>query len=244
MPQSEEKAKKARTLGNIASAAVLFILVPCVIALGIAVWDNRKYMIVSLIIILLSMAPFMIGFERRKPKVRELVMLAAMIALGVAGRAAFYMAPQFKPAVAIAMITAVAFGSGSGFVAGAMIAFVSNFIFGQGPWTPWQMEAMGIIGFLTGLIFHDKTGKLPKLAPLVIFGALATFIIYGVIADTSTIFTANSEVSWKMLLAAYSSGVVFNLIHAAATAVFLLILARPLLRKLNRIRVKYGMLEN
>ncbi len=243
MPQSEKKAKTSRILGVIAAALVLFVLVPGVIALGIAVWDNRRYLIVSLIIILLSMLPFIISFEKRKPKVRELVTLAAMIAIGVAGRAAFYMIPQFKPSVAIVIITGAAFGSGSGFVAGAMIAFVSNFIFGQGPWTPWQMEAMGVIGFLAGLLFCRRDGRLPKLAALAAFGTVAAFAVYGLIADTSTIFTANSEVSWKMLLAAYSSGVIFNLIHAAATAIFLLILAKPLLKKLNRIRIKYGMLE-
>lgn len=243
MPQSEEKAKRARALGVIASALVLFVLVPGVIALGVAVWDNRKYFLISILILILSMLPFFLSFERRKPSVRELVTLAAMIAIGVAGRAAFYMVPQFKPSAAITIITGAAFGAGPGFVAGAMIAFVSNFIFGQGPWTPWQMEAMGVIGFLAGLLFYRRDGRLPKLVPLVIYGAAAAFLVYGIIADTSTIFTANSQVSWQTLLAAYSSGIVFNLIHAAATAIFLLILARPLLKKLNRIRVKYGILE-
>ena len=182
-------------------------------------------------------------FERRRPAARELVVLAAMIAIGVAARAAFYMVPQFKPAVAIAIVTGVAFGAESGFIAGAMIAFVSNFIFGQGAWTPWQMEAMGLLGLLGGLIFHRRDGALPKLLPLCIFGGLGTLVIYGLIMDTSTVFTTQSSVSWELLAAAYASGFVFNVIHAAATVFFLLILARPLLKKLNRVRVKYGLLE-
>lgn len=239
---SEEKKDSSR-IRTVIAVVVAAVIVPGLIALGAAVWDNRKFYIVSLLIILASMAPFALKFERRKPAARELVLLAAMIAIGVAGRAAFYMVPQFKPAVAIAMITGIAFGAESGFIAGAMIAFVSNFIFGQGAWTPWQMEAMGIMGMIAGLFFYRKDGRLPKLLPLALVGGAGTLVIYGLIADTSTVFTTQSTVTWELLAAAYASGFVFNVIHAAATVVFLLLLAKPLLKKLNRVRVKYGMLE-
>ena len=238
----EQTGNKSR-LRLILSLVTAGIVVPAVIALGVSVWDDRRFYIVSLLIIVASMVPMALRFERRRPAARELVVLAAMIAIGVAARAAFYMVPQFKPAVAIAIVTGVAFGAESGFIAGAMIAFVSNFIFGQGAWTPWQMEAMGLLGLLGGLIFHRRDGVLPKLLPLCIFGGLGTLVIYGLIMDTSTVFTTQSSVSWELLAAAYASGFVFNVIHAAATVFFLLILARPLLKKLNRVRVKYGLLE-
>lgn len=239
----QEDKKRRISGGLIAAVIAAVIIVPALIALGVSVWDDRKFYLVSLLIILVSMIPFMLSFERRKPQARELVLLAAMIALGVAGRAAFYMLPQFKPMAAIVIITGVAFGSGSGFVAGAMTAFVSNFIFGQGPWTPWQMEALGLVGFLAGLLFHRKDGRMPKLALLLIYGALSTLILYGLIVDTSTVFTTYSYFTWELALAAYASGFVFNQIHAASTVVFLLLLAKPLLKKLNRVRVKYGLLE-
>ena len=229
-----------QTAALIAAAAVL---VPGLIALGVSVWDDRKFYIVSILIIIACMIPFALRFERRSPQPRELVLLAAMIALGVAGRAAFYMAPQFKPIAAITIITGIAFGAESGFVAGAMIAFVSNFIFGQGPWTPWQMEALGLLGLLAGLFFHRKDGGLPKLVPLLIFGFLSVMLIYGPIVDTSTVFTVYGTPTVKLLLAAFASGLIPNLVHAGATVVFLLLLARPLLKKLNRVRVKYGLLE-
>ena len=238
----EQTGNKSR-LRLILSLVTAGIVVPAVIALGVSVWDDRRFYIVSLLIIVASMVPMALRFERRRPAARELVVLAAMIAIGVAARAAFYMVPQFKPAVAIAIVTGVAFGAESGFIAGAMRAFVSNFIFGQGAWTPWQMEAMGLLGLLGGLIFHRRDGSLPKLLPLCIFGGLGTLVIYGLIMDTSTVFTTQSSVSWELLAAAYASGFVFNVIHAAATVFFLLILARPLLKKLNRVRVKYGLLE-
>lgn len=245
MPEAENAPEKNKRAGlhtalMIAAAAVF---VPLMIALGIAVWDDRKYYLVSLLIILVSMIPFAVRFERKKLSARELAVLAVMTAIGVAGRAAFYMIPQFKPIVAIAIITGVAFGADSGFIVGAMIAFVSNFIFGQGPWTPWQMEALGLMGLLAGLIFHKKDGRAPKLLPLCVFGALGTMIVYGLLVDTSTVFTVYGKFTWEQALAAYASGLIPNLIHAGATVVFLLLLSKPLLKKLQRIRVKYGLLE-
>lgn len=235
--------KRKNKLPVIVSAAVSAAALAGLVILGISSWDQRRYYIVSIGIILLSMLPFVFRFERRKPAARELVVLAVMTAIGVAGRAAFYMLPQFKPVSAITIITGAAFGCESGFIVGAMIAFVSNFIFGQGPWTPWQMEALGLIGFFAGLFFHRKDGRIPKLVPLLIYGVLSVLLIYGPTADSSTVFTVYSELRWEYFAAAFASGLVPNLVHAGATFLFLLILAKPMLKKLNRIQVKYGLLE-
>lgn len=242
-PNESGTERRRISRGGLIAGICALVLIAGAIALGVAVWSNRKFYIVSMLVIVFAMIPFAVSFEKRRPKPRELVVLAAMIALGVAARAAFYMLPQFKPMTAIVIITGAAFGCGSGFIAGAMTAFVSNFIFGQGPWTPWQMAALGLIGFLAGLLFNRRDGRLPGLLPLCVFGALSTFFIYGFIADTSVIFTSYEKPTWELALTAYGAGVVFNLIHAAATVVFLLALARPLLKKLNRIQIKYGILE-
>ena len=241
--QNNSSADKKSGRLRIAAFAAAFLLAPALIALGASVWNDRKYYIVSLLIIAVSMLPFALKFERRRPQARELVVLAVMTAIGVAGRAAFYMVPQFKPVDAIVIISGVAFGSESGFIVGAMTAFLSNFIFGQGPWTPWQMEGFALVGLLAGLFFHRKDGRVPKLLPLVIFGFIVTFAVYGIIADSYTYFTTGTGAGLNAYLAVLASGVVFNLIHGAATVVFLLILAKPMLKKLNRVRVKYGMLE-
>lgn len=224
------------------STLLFVIIVPCLIALGIVVWDDRHYYIVSAIIIIAALVPFTLLFEKRKPKTRELVLIAVMTTLGVVGRVAFYMLPQFKPVTAIVIITGVAFGGEAGFVTGALTAFISNMFFGQGPWTPWQMFAFGIIGFLSGLIFYKKSEKI-NIIQLVVFGALATLIIYGTIMDTSSLFSMSDEVSFKALLSLFASGFIMNVIHALSTVVFLLLLSKPLLKKLQRIKIKYGILS-
>ncbi|MCL2665845.1 MAG: ATP-binding cassette domain-containing protein, partial [Defluviitaleaceae bacterium] len=132
---------------TITAAAMIFLAIPATIYIGINFFNDRQFYFISMLIVLQTMLPFVLVFEGRKPRARELVIIAVLCAIGVAGRAAFFMLPQFKPVTAVVIIAGVAFGGEVGFLVGAMTAFVSNMFFGQGPWTPWQMFAFGIIGF-------------------------------------------------------------------------------------------------
>lgn len=221
-------------------SVIAIALSAAVLCVETVLWKNRQYYLTSVIIILLAIAMLFARFERRRPQAREIVIIAVMTALAVAGRAAFYWAPQFKPVCAIVILTAAAFNAEAGFITGAAAGLVSNFFFGQGPWTPWQMLGFGLVGFLAGLLFYDKEVK--KL-PIMVYGFFSVLIVYGVIADTGSLFMFSQSVSWKALLAMYASGFVFNLIHAAGTVVFLWLLTDPIMSKLKRIKVKYGMLR-
>lgn len=206
------------------------------------IFGPRKYYFISLVIVLYSLLPFFMVFEGRKPQVRELVVLATMIALATAGRAAFFMTPSFKPIVAIVIVSGIAFGGEAGFLVGSMTMVVSNFLFGQGPWTPWQMFAMGFIGFLSGILY--RVGLLPtKRISLCIYGFLVTLFIYGGIMNPAALFMSVYEFSWEGLLAIYISGIPVDLIHASSTFIFLWIGAKPLLEKLQRIKVKYDLMR-
>ena len=203
-------------------------------------FGNRKYYLSSLLLIVYAMLPFFVRFEHKKPQARELVTIAVMSAVAVASRAAFIMVPFFKPLTGIVMITGMALGPEAGFLTGAVSGFVSNFIFGQGPWTPWQMLGFGLVGFLGGVLF---AGRKVRLVPLLLYGFFSVLIVYGVLLDTASMLMYNAVPSWQLWLATCASGFVFNLIHAGATAVFLLLLYQPLLRKLARVKEKYGLLE-
>lgn len=224
------------------SAVLILVVIPATIMLGVFVLDDRKYYFISLLIILYTMIPFAMVFEKRKPQARELIVIAVLASIAVAGRAAFFMLPQFKPVVAIVIIAGVSFGAEAGFLVGATAGFVSNFFFGQGPWTPWQMFCFGIIGFLAGILFKKGLLKKTKLA-LCIFGGLSTFLVYGGIINIGSLMMFTSQFSWKALLATYISGFWFDMVHAIATVFFLYILSRPMLEKLDRIKSKYGLIE-
>lgn len=233
MPQTVKKSR-------VTVALAVIVLSAAAIAVETWLWSSRKYYLTLVIIILLAMLPFFARFEVRRPQVSEIVLLAVMTAFAVAGRVAFYWAPQFKPVCAIVILTAVAFNAEAGFITGAAAGLISNMFFGQGPWTPWQMFGFGLVGFFSGILFRDRE---VKTAPLLIYGFFSVLIIYGVLLDTGSLFMYSQEMSWKALLAMYASGFTFNLIHASGTVVFLLLLQKPVLSKLRRIKIKYGMLQ-
>lgn len=239
MPDKPMTKWKKRTL---ISSLIILILIPLTILFGMLYLDDRKYYFISMLIIIYTMLPFIMIFESREPQGRELVLIAVLTAIGVAGRGAFYMLPQFKPVVAIVIITGVSLGSESGFLVGALVGFVSNFFFGQGPWTPWQMFSFGIIGFLAGVLFQKNIIKKNKVS-LCIYGGLATFFIYGGIMDFASLMMFTSRFSWKALLLTYGSGLWFNLIHAGATVFFLYIISDSMIEKIDRIKIKYGLID-
>lgn len=224
------------------SYIIVFLLIPLTLFIGTKFFDNRKYYFISLVIILLIMLPFFIAFEKRKASSREIVLIAVLASIGIAGRGAFFMLQQFKPVVAIVIISGVTLGKDVGFLVGALIGLGSNFLFGQGPWTPWQMFSFGIIGFLAGLLYEKKILKKTKLS-LCVFGGLSTFIIYGLLMDFASVIMFTGNVSLKAYTAALVAGLTFNLIHAGATVFFLFILANPMIEKIDRIKIKYGLID-
>jgi Predicted membrane protein len=224
------------------AALMILVVIPATILFGIFVLDDRKYYFVSLLIILYTMVPFALVYERRKPQARELIVIAVLAAIAVAGRAAFFMLPQFKPVVAIVIIAGVSFGAEAGFLVGATAGFVSNFFFGQGPWTPWQMFCFGIIGFIAGLLYRKGWLGRSRLS-LCVFGGLTTLIIYGGIINIGSVMMFTPKLSWPTLMATYATGFWFDLVHAVATVVFLFFLSRPMIEKLDRIKTKYGLVE-
>ena len=227
---------------TVVSAFLILLLIPLTLYFGISFFGVRKYYFTSLLIIIETIIPFCMVFESRKPKARELIIISVLCAIAVAGRAAFFMLPQFKPVTALVIIAGVAFGGETGFLVGAVTGFVSNFFFGQGPWAPWQMFTFGIIGFIAGILF--KKGILPKTkASLCIFGFLSTLIIYGGIMNPASVIMWQTGITWEMIVSTYVLGIPFDLIHAFSTAFFLWFISGPMLDKLERVKIKYGLVE-
>ena len=239
--QNEKSKRKISKRTKIATLLILF-LIPITIFIGIYYLGDKKYYFISLLIILETMIPFAFAFENRKPKARELVIISSLCAIGVAGRTAFFMLPQFKPVAAIVIISGVAFGGETGFLVGAITAFVSNFFFGQGPWTPWQMFSFGIIGFLAGIMFQKGILRKTK-TDMCVFGFVATFVIYGGIMNPASVIMWQSNININMVLSSYVMGMPFDFIHAVSTVFFLFFAAEPMLEKLERIKIKYGLIE-
>ena len=218
------------------------LLIPLTIWAGLQFGGGRKYMLISLTIIFETMLPFFLLFEGRKPQARELVILSVLSALAIGGRAVFFALPGFKPVAAVVILTGVAFGAEAGFMVGAMTMFCSNVLFGQGPWTPWQMFAIGVIGLVSGVLFRKGLLHRDRFS-LSVFGGLVTFLIYGGIMNPASALMYQPDPNWQMILTAYVTGVPTDAIHALSTVLFLWFLSEPMLEKLDRVKVKYGLIQ-
>jgi len=209
--------------------------IPLLIALGILL-GGKYYALISLLIAILSCVPFFVGFEKKETDTKRLIIIAVMVALSVAGRMIFAVIPAFKPITAMVIVAAIYFDSEAGFMVGALTAVISNFYFGQGAWTPFQMFIWGIIGFVAGLI----SNRLKK--------NLFIVCIYGVIAGiVYSLFMDLWSVAWidgGFNIARYGALVISSLpvmaVYAVSNVVFLLLLTKPLGRIFERLKTKYG----
>ncbi len=225
---------------NILTILMVLLAVPLTIFSGMYFFGDRKYYFISLLIILEILIPFFLSFEKRRPSSRELVTISVLSAVCVCSRFAFFFLPQFKPVLALIIITGVCFGAETGFLVGAVTGFVSNFFYGQGPWTPWQMVAFGMVGFFSGILFRNGIIKSNKFS-LSVFGFFATVVIYGGIANLSSVFMMYPKPTFENVLGVYAAGVPFDLIHSVSTVFFLLILSEVIIEKLERVKTKYGL---
>ena len=242
-PPAVRPQKRRLSKRTVAAAVSILLLIPLTLWGGMTLFAGRRYYLTAILVLLECMAPFFLVFEGRKPQARELVVIAVLCAIGVAGRAVFFMLPQVKPVMAIAILAGVAFGGETGFLVGAVTMLASNVLFAQGPWTPWQMFAMGLVGFTAGVLFQ-RGRLLARRAQLSIFGALSALILYGGLMNFASAVMWSTDLTWEILLSYYLSGCPMDCIHAAATAFFLWIAAEPMLEKLERIRKKYGLIDS
>ena len=196
-----------------------------------------------------AVAVFFCGFEAGRPALRQIVPTATLGALAAAGRILFAPIPDFKPVSAICIIAGVMFGKHSGFMVGALAALCSNFFFGQGPWTPWQMYAWGLVGYIAGVLAQtgvfelDENPARPRAltlgkAALLSYGFLSG-LFYGFVLNSWYIVAFLVPVTWQGALAAYLAGLPLDLVHSIATVVFLSVLFVPWKRKLDRIKRKF-----
>ena len=132
----------------------------------------------------------------------------------------------------------MAFGRQTGFVTGALTALSSNMFFGQGPWTPWQMFAWGLIGYLAGT-FNER-GWFRRRIVVLLYGFFSG-LLFGFIMDSWRVVGFIQPLTWKAALAAYGAGLPMNLTLSAATVLFLLPILEPWTRKLDRIKRKFDL---
>lgn len=216
--------------------ALPFVLIPASVALGVFVFDEKSYGFISLVVVILAMALFCAGFEKRTVGTRRIIVIAVMTALSILGRFVFAPIPGFKPITAMIVITAIWLGGESGFLVGVLTVLISNFYFGHGPWTPFQMFSFGMIGLLAGFL----AGPLKKSrVALALYGVFAG-VVFSCIMDVWSVLWYENGFHPRLYLGALVTAAPYMLSYAVSNVIFLLLLGRPFGEKLERIKIKYG----
>lgn len=227
---------------NLISRLIIIILAPIICIISSFSLDNSQYYIPSVALITLAILSFYLSFESKKIKTAELVILAIMVCLCVCSRTFFAFVPQIKPLCAFVCITGICLGANACFIVGSLSMFLSNFFFGQGAYTAFQMLGMGLVGFLCGLVFYKKTLSKKKILTSLICGAFC-FFVYGILVDLSSVLLFIADMNFSSVLAIFVSGIGFNLLHALATMVIVYFINEPMQKKFTRLRVKYEIFD-
>ena len=175
-------------------------------------------------------------YERSRPPSQVVALVAALAALAIAGRIAIAAFPNVKPTTDIVVFAGYALGGAPGFAVGALAALVSNFWFGQGPWTPWQMAGWGLCGVLGALLALGtrNAGRLVLAGSCGIAG-----ILYGALMNFSLMATYGGDLSWKHFWVLEGRAIPFEIAHVAGNVVLALLAGPAMVRMLARFRERF-----
>lgn len=194
-------------------------------------WQLGAFLVLGL-----ALAGGFAWYERVRPDARIIALVATMAAFAALGRIAFAAVPNVKPTTDIVLVSGYALGGGPGFAVGALAGLASNFFFGQGPWTPWQMAAWGATGmsgaglaWLTGL--RARPPRIGRVTLAVVCGVVG--FAFTVVQDVGD-WVTYSDHSSAQLAAYVGQGLGFDAIHATGCVVFALLLGPSLIRSMQR----------
>ena len=170
---------------KIVSWLTVLLIIPFILFVVNRLISGEHYMLISLLIIAGTILPLMISFEYRKPRAREIVLLAVLISFCVVSNLICSHTIPLHAGTAMVVLAGISMGPEAGFLTGALGRFVCNFFDGQGIWTPWQMTAWGIIGFISGVSFR-KVEKGEKGSRFSIFICVGAGVIVGYFVNMIT----------------------------------------------------------
>ncbi|HEX3735536.1 MAG TPA: prenyltransferase/squalene oxidase repeat-containing protein [Solirubrobacterales bacterium] len=194
-------------------------------------WELTSFLILGAVLV-----GGFVWYERSRPPSQVVALVAALAALAIAGRIAFAAFPNVKPTTDIVIFAGYALGPAPGFAVGALAALVSNFWFGQGPWTPWQMAGWGLCGILGAAVALGgrNVGRL-GLAAICGFAGVA----YGALLNFSLMATYGGDLSLRHFGLLEVRAVPFDAAHAIGNIVFALIAGPAMVRMLIRFRERF-----
>lgn len=219
-------------------AEVLALFAVPVVAAFLALYDVRETSLVTLALVILVIVLIASNVEASAPPLRQIMPTVVLASVAAAGRVLFAPIPDIKPVTAVVIVAGATLGPRAGFSVGSLAALVSNFYFGQGAWTPLQMYAWGLVGYLAGLL--AQKGLLRDLRHACVFGFLAA-LLYGLVLNSWHVLGFVRPLTWQATLLAFGAGIPLDVLHGIATVGFLAVIWGPWTRQIRRVVAKYGL---
>lgn len=220
-------------------ALISLIMAVLTVVIGVLLWRDQQYNLIIMLLVVISWVPFYFKYELSHPKTREVVILAIMIALTTLARTLFVLFPSFKPVSALVIIMAVVFGKQDGFLCGSLSALISDFIFGIGPWTPFQMLAWGLIGYLAGIFWRQLYQNKWLLYG---YGVVAG-IIFSMIMDLWSVLAIDNSFNLSRYLFTVITALPVTITYIVSNVMFIFLFKDAMFKILQRIKLKYGIME-
>ncbi|WP_455682717.1 ECF transporter S component [Thomasclavelia sp.] len=218
---------------------IILILIVLIALIGVLLFKDERYNLIIILLVTLSCLPFYFKYEHDKPKTREVIILTIMIALTVVSRIVFMITPSFKPVTVMVIICGIVFGRASGFMCGSLSALISDFAFGIGPWTPFQMLIWGIIGYIAG-VFSKQLYKDKYL----LYGySIICGIGYSLVMDLWSVLAIENSFNLTRYLAIVLTSLPVMLVYIVSNIVFMFLISKIMFQILRRVKVKYGITE-
>jgi prenyltransferase beta subunit/uncharacterized membrane protein len=189
----------------------------------------------SFAVVAVALAAGWLAYERARPSARMIALVATLAALAALGRDAFVALPEVKPITAMTLVVGYALGPLAGFTVGSVGMFASNILLGQGPYTPWQMFAWGLVG-LFGAALGRLTGR--RLSRLSLALACAASALVAKEIMNVYVWTLGGVYTPAALLARVAEGLPFDLTDTGASFLFGLAFAPELAHLLARMRAR------
>ncbi|MFU0825239.1 ECF transporter S component [Clostridium sp.] len=202
--------------------------------------DNENIGAIMTLSVLLILFLSYFYFERSSMGTKEIALVATLSAFSAVCRVPFYVIPSVQPTTFLVALSGLVFGSYEGFLIGSTAAFISNIFLGQGPWTPWQMFAWGIIGAISGIL-----GRNNKRLSSEVFGVICFFygILFGWITNLWVILSGLKVINIKTILSTNLTSFPMDIMHAGGNFIFVILFYdkfyKILVRFKKRLRFTY-----
>lgn len=183
---------------------------------------------------------------------KQLATLGGLAALASATRIATAGVAGFELVFLFVILGGFAYGPKFGFLLGALTIILSSIFFGGfGPWTAFQLFAVGWVGLGAGLLGRISSAKKLRLLMLAGYAGLSSYV-FGLVMnlwfwpfatgpDSSISYRADAELSENLasfaLYSLASSTLTWDTVRAVSLVLAILLVGKPVLAVLARAKL-------